>query len=160
MGLDVYGYRDVAITYDEDDYDFIVSVIDDNWKYKVENLSYGDKYIGEKVDASVSYGYGMHNRFREELIRIIGRNDLIVNDRIDWDKLCADNTIPFYELINFADNEGCLDYKISEKLYDEFLEWKDIAITYCGDNLRLKGYYLDWLEIFKYTRDNGVVVFT
>lgn len=161
MGLAVSVYKNIKRTDNEDDYDFIAYVIDDNWKYKVKNLEYDKLYKGKCTDADVSYAYSTHNRFRETLLKIIGRDDLLLKDgKIDWVRLKDEKKMPFYELINFADNEGCLDFEINTILYRNFMEWKDKAVKFLADDKYTKNNYMNWLDVFEDGKDNGVVVFS
>ena len=163
MGLDIMVYKNVKTTDSEEEYQFTAIVIDENWDYKIKNLEYGKNYTGEIVNASVSYGYSTHNRIRESLIKIIGRNYLLLKDgKIDWNKLEYEHEseMPFYELINFADNEGCLDFEISTKLHSQFVEWQDEAVKHLSDNDYFKEKYFDWMNVFEKGKEiNSVVVF-
>ena len=81
---------------------------------------------------------------------------------------------PFEELINFPDNEGVIGPVVSQKLYDDFVNYeKDIAHTidqwylkmnpekeYYGDDLKwFKIKYNDWKHAFDTARNNGMVIF-
>jgi len=66
--------------------------------------------------------------------------------------------IPFYDFIDFADNEGVLDWEISNKIYNNFKKFKGKANDfYSGFSLTR---YLEWLNVFELAKDNGVVVFS
>ena len=159
MGLDVSVYQNVRITKSEDDYSFMAFVIDDAWKYKINNLVDGAKYTGDATHADVSYPYGAHNRFREDLLRLTGRSDLLTErGRIDWDALERESSIPFFELLFFADNEGCLDHSISDTLYRNFLEWLSSAEKFCAEDGYTLGKYKDWLRVFSDGKQEGSVV--
>lgn len=162
MGLDVSVFKNIKRTENEEDYRFTAFVIDDNWKYKIKNLKDGKDYKGDRAEGDVSYSYRTHNLFREMLLKIIGREDLLLKDgTIDWVRLEPENKIPFYELINFADNEGCLDFEISAILYNDFEKWKDEAVKHLEDNNYFMGKYLDWLNVFKNGKEaDSVVVFS
>ena len=73
---------------------------------------------------------------------------------------CSSPEIPFYDLINFADNEGCLDWEVSQTLYADFEKYNEKA------KLKMNEYdfdykiYKTWLETFKAAKNNGVVVFS
>ena len=81
---------------------------------------------------------------------------------------------PFEELINFPDNEGVIGPVVSQKLYDDFVNYeKDIdhAIDqwylkmnpekeYYGDDVKwFKAKYKDWKYAFDIARKNGMVIF-
>ena len=162
MGLDVSVFKNIKRTENEDDYRFTAFVIDENWKYKIKNLEDGKDYKGDYAEGDVSYAYSTHNRFREALIKIVARKDLLLeNGKIDWVRLEDEKKMPFYELINFADNEGCLDFEIITILYNNFVEWKNEAVKLLADNDYLMQKYLDWLNVFKNGKEaNSVVVFS
>jgi len=157
MGLDVRTYGNIKITENEEDADFKAFVIDESWKHKVKNLQYGKLYTGDEVFRGVSYPYSSHMRFREALVKLVGRVDLLdLEGKIKWNELPKD--IPFYDLINFADNEGCLDWEISEIIYSDFLRHNETAKLTM--NIYDYSKYATWLETFKSAKDDGVVVFS
>jgi hypothetical protein len=162
MGLDVRVYHNltqVDLSLDEDvEYDFRVFVIDDGWKHKVKNLEYGKYFNGEMAHRGVSYAYSSHNRFRESLIKLIDRPDLLDSDgKIKWAEL--PNDIPFIEFIDFADNEGCLDWEVSGIIYSDFMIYNDKAKE-TFDAYTYNKYEI-WLETFEVaTINKGVVVYS
>jgi len=160
MGLDVTVYNNIRKTESEDDYDFIAFVIDDSWKWKVKNLEYNAAYCGDSMAKAAGYSYSTHSRFREVLIKIIDRKDLLDRyDKIIWDKL--PENIPFYDFIDFADNEGCLDWEVSKIIYKDFVSWFDSAkIVLPKYGLFWLERYEEWMEAFKSASENkGVVEF-
>lgn len=163
MGLDVSVFKNVKRTDIENEVCFTAIVIDERWEYKIKNLENEKDYKGDYAISKVSYGYSTHNRFREILLKIIGRNDLLVEGgEINWERIKEQNKLPFYELIWFADNEGCLDFEISNILYQNFLYWKEDAMKYFNENRDdyFKEKYLDWLNVFESGKEvNSVVVF-
>ena len=66
--------------------------------------------------------------------------------------------VPFYELFDFADNDGTIDRDSSQNLYNDFVEHKQLATE------KMPVYYLEyygrWLETFELAKDAGVVVFS
>jgi len=158
MGLDVRTYGNIKLADNEKDADFMAYVINEDWKHKIKNLQDGKAYNGDDVFSGVSYSYSSHNRFREKLVKLIGRKDLLDSEgKIKWDELPAE--IPFYDLINFADNEGCLDWEVSNTIYSDFEKYNEKA------KLEMHSFdysdYLTWLETFKSAKNNqGVVVFS
>lgn len=168
MGLDVGVYSnikevdvqgiDIEDIEDEIDYDFIAYVLDvEDWAYKIKNLTKDGYYTGTYEGNFVSYSYGSHSMFRVELLKLIKREDLLIKNEINWEIL--PNDIPFIDLIDFADNEGCLDWEVSNKLYNDFNEWLPKAILYF-DFIGLDR-YKSWMEAFEVAKNNkGVVVFS
>jgi hypothetical protein len=157
MGLLVKVYQNIKEASDKEDYCFDAYVISEEWNYKIKNLKNRGLYDGDCVFKGISYPCTSHNRFREQLVKLIDRMDLIKPDgTIDWDNLKPD--MPFYDFIDFADNEGCLDFEVSEKIYQSFKEWEVKA------QFLLTGWVLDkyneWLQAFDLSRQNGVMVFS
>lgn len=149
-------YGNVKLAENEEEADFTAFVIDEDWKYKIKNLQDGKAYTGDLIFRGISYPYSSHSRFREKLIKLIGRDDLLDNKKeIKWNELTPE--IPFYDLIDFADNEGCLDWEISAKIYSDFEKFNDKAKSEM--NVYDYSEYETWLETFKAAKNYGVVVF-
>lgn len=163
MGLDVSVYKNIELCDEDDDYDFMVYLPYEAWDYKIKNLIRDAYYNGDRIaDVGVSYGYGTHSRFRESLIMMMGREDLLdSNKEIDYSKLTSD--LPFYDFIDFSDCEGCLDWEISEKIYNDFQKFYDKAMKFYSPNpfyMITQKSYIKWHKIFDEARKNkGVVVF-
>ena len=156
MGLDVRVYGNIKLAENEEQADFIAYVIDKNWKHKIKNLEDHKGYTGDVVFRGVSYSYSLHSRFREKLIKLIDREDLLNNNgEIKWCDLPSE--IPFYDFIDFADNEGCLDYEVSSIIFNDFKKFKDKAKLEMNEYDYSK--YETWLETFKTAKNYGVVVF-
>ena len=81
---------------------------------------------------------------------------------------------PFEELINFPDNEGVIGPVVSQKLYDDFVNYEEeINHTidqwylkmvpgkeYAGEDMQwFKNKYKDWKHAFDIARQNGMVIF-
>lgn len=83
-------------------------------------------YDTEAIDkaAPLQLSYERYNQFRYALSEMA----LNAPPTLIWilNKLMIGK--PFVELINFADNEGSFDYVIAEKLYRDFVEYKDRAV--------------------------------
>ena len=157
MGLDVRTYGNIKLAENEEDADFIAYVIHEDWKHKIKNLEEGKAYTGDIVYRGVSYAYSSHNRFREKLIKLINREDLLDSEgKIKWAELPSE--IPFYDLINFADNEGCLDWEVSSTIYNDFEKFNEKAKSEMNEYDYSK--YKTWLETFKVAKNDGVVVFS
>ena len=158
MGLDISVYQNIkkVITEDYEEFDFAAFVIDDRWLYKIKNLEKNAKYVGDIAEPEVGYSYSSHYQFRNYLCEIILEREV---KRFSDEEL--DEKMPFIELIDFADNEGCLDWEVSEKLYKDFVEYKDKAVKYLEEQNEphFRDRYLDWLKVFEVAKERGVVVF-
>jgi hypothetical protein len=160
MGLSVTVYENVQIT-DSEDFDFCAYVIDDSWKCKIENLKYGAKYTGYAIN-NFSYSYRAHGFFRAYLLKIAGREDLIKPDgRVDYEKLYSEKSdnIPFFDLIDFADNEGCLDWDFAKKILKDFESYAGKRIH--EEDVYMYNVYSRWHKAFKLASEcNGVICFS
>lgn len=158
MGLDVRVYGNVKSAESDSDYSFKAFVISDSWKYKIKNLKENTYYDGDCIFRGISYGYSYHSRFREILVRLIDRIDLLkTNGEINWSELPSG--ISFHDFIDFADNEGCLDWEISEIIYLDFEKYNEKAKVEL--DTRTYSVYATWMKTFESAKNNrGVVVFT
>jgi len=161
MGLDIVVIENVKKVELEEDAIFTAYVIDSAWEHKIKNLEQGAKYEGDIYNTGVSYPYSYHTYFRKRLLELINRHDLIdANDQIKWEQIGKEPYFPFKELIDFADNEGCLDWETNEKLYKEFIEYDSLAKIFEDDESDFYEFYKAWREVFEIGRNkNSVVIF-
>jgi hypothetical protein len=167
MGLSVKVYKNISqVSGFNDNYDFRAYVISKEWDFKIKNLVNGGFYNGVLVDNSIDYPYSSHGSFRRFLIELIGKDDdlLLEDGGIDWVKHNLMTTTPFHDFINFADNEGCLDWEVSARIYEDFKKFENklkgfdfksgVERDYC------KNLYSKWMNVFFLAKDRGVVVFS
>ena len=160
MGLSVTVYKNIKPCNDEDA-NFVAYVINDSWKWKIKNLGYGQAYKGDFIDnVGIDCGYGFHGLFRGFLLKIAGRQDLVGNDgKVDYDKIYKEKSLPFFDLIDFADNEGCLDWEASEKILVDFELYSEKASQ--SDNAVMSERYVKWHDVFRAAVEHkGVIVFS
>lgn len=155
MGLDAKAYINIKLSEKEDDYEFTAYVIDKSWEHKIKHLEKGKSYTGEKV-YHLSTAYSRYNRFREALVILVGKTDLVDSNGIKWHILPTD--MPFYELVDFADNEGCLDWETCSTIHADFVRYSDQAKI--GLSEHFYSMYLDFMALFDSAKQNGVVVFS
>lgn len=96
--------------------------------------------------------YAGYNMWRDILIDFVKREQLPANT--------------FEELIEFSDCEGLIGSFVSEKLYHDFADNRqlldDFADGYFSDNENRDWFvekYDEWTEMFDLARDNGAVEF-
>lgn len=98
--------------------------------------------------------YGGYNRWREDLARQFNPY------RHDVDGGQPDPDLPFYELIWFADNEGCIGELAAIELLTDFREH---ALAYAPPDTDYLGHYreryADWTRAFELAADGGLVDF-
>lgn len=157
MGLDVSTYVNIRIVDDPEKADFCAFVSSPECDFKIKNLKGGEYYCGDRIHRGVSYPYSSHNRFREKLIKLIDRTDLLDDKgEINWRTLTW--SIPFYDFINFSDCEGCLDHEVSSTIYSDFVRYNNQAKESMSENDYFR--YETWMYTFETAMDNGVVVFS
>ena len=95
-----------------------------------------------KSELSMCCSYYSRN-FRDSLCRLV----LEVPQERVFDDIIYYLGKPFVELINFADNEGCFDYKIAKKLLKDFEDYD----TFCKVGLSKELYriYCVYKDILK-----------
>ena len=82
---------------------------------------------------------------------------LLADGKIKWSELPSD--IPFNALIDFADNEGCLDWEISGTIYSDFEKYNEKAKSELDEYNYSR--YETWMKTFEAAKNNrGVVVFS
>ena len=152
MGLDVKVFQNITkLPKDSNEYGFIAYNYKE-FKERSKNLEWEAKYKGETTKRMISYSCSFHNEFRRELAVLIGK------ERKFWEKPNIPKNVPFYELFDFADNEGTIDWESSKNLYKDFVKYKQLAtekLPICY----LK-YYGLWLETFELGKESAVVVFS
>lgn len=155
MGLDVIVYGNVRLADDEKYAKFIPYVASERWKYKIQNLQEWHLYTGDVIYKGVSYTYSTHDKFRQELIKLIDRLDLLDGNEIKFGEIPYD--IPFYDFIDFSDCEGCFDWECANIIYLDFERFKEKAKSFLNEYYY--SIYETWLETFKAAKNHGVVVF-
>lgn len=148
MGLDITAYRrltKVDALFDErgEPVDAVTHVpLDDYFKVwsnpdfpgRADGLEDGAVYTYSEFDHVFSRGYGSYNRWRETLAKLAGypldfRETFGVREAsyaaAAWNGKI--NEGPFYELVNFADNEGVIGPVAATKLLRDFVEFDDRA---------------------------------
>jgi hypothetical protein len=157
MGLDITAYRNLKVVenplLDEDGYP-------ENWETEWKpgaSMEWSEECFkgrGEGIDANAVYTYEEDYEFGAGSYS--GYNS--------WRDILESfsNGKDFYELINFADNEGVIGYVIAKKLYNDFLQneerAKEFAKTISDGEWWIRKYE-DWKTAFEYASDNGAVNF-
>jgi hypothetical protein len=157
MGLTVRVYTDIQET-NEKEYDFKVFTLE-GFEKRVKNLKWRANYKGNFVGFFIQYPYSAHTYFRDILAELIGMKKDFWRDLESEEEVYLNNSeLPFYELFDFADNEGCIDFESSKNLYTDFENYEALA----KEKFNPKDYerYSNWKDAFFAAKDNGVVVFS
>ncbi len=153
MGLDVKVYRDVhKVVQNGTKCDFR-AINYPEFKDRAKNLEAMAEYRGTGMPTrTISYPYSTHNDFRRQLAMLLNKSpDFWIGD--------VPSDAPFYELFDFADNEGYMDWECSENLYNDFVEYREVA-----EKILSKEWfevYIEWTETFRLGKEvNNVVEFS
>jgi len=114
------------------------------------------------VQCSGDYGsfeagsYGGYNRFRERLAQV----GMATTPEKVWAHPLVYEKCAFFELVNFADNEGCIGSKAASKLYKDFAqnEQQFVELTLPADGWMIDK-YRQWKRAFQAASEGGVVHF-
>lgn len=157
MGLDVRVYKNCRIldmetaTEEQKENAILAFVIDPSFECNIEKLVNEAYYIGNPAKAGLSCAYGSHRVFREKLAELTGRD---VNKI--WGNPDQFKEAPFFRLINFADNEGCIDWATSEMLYNDFVKFQSKAEV--DFPAPLFGRYKEWMEVFRVGKEENSII--
>lgn len=151
-GEHVHGDYDRDLLEEEfsDLYMFTAFVITPEWNDRIKNFNIDYYYYGEPV-YEFGYGYSYHSNFRNKLGLLVGLADG------EW--LDITNDKPFFEICQFADNEGVMDFECAAELYKDFLEYKEKAYELYADDEWLLRRYEDWLEATRLAKEDGAIDF-
>ena len=123
----------------------------------IKHLSVVDTgyYDVDYLDGYLGMGYGLYNNFRQEICKMV----YSFEPKEIWDNIEKYKDFEFVEFINFADNEGCFDYIVAEKLYKDFIKYIDKAESVLDS--MLFDYYKDYMSILKNVYEfKGVVMYS
>lgn len=103
-----------------------------------------------------SFSYHGYNHFRD----LICLGALKVSSEEVWQNARAFEGKPFYELIDFPDNEGAIGPRTSAKLAKDFRAWA-VTMSIAMSSLYPDGIrrYGSLMRAFEWASENGVVVF-
>lgn len=151
MGLSVILHENVShVSQCVDDLNcFLAHVINEQFESNISQLKKGEYYVSEKRTRSISYPYSYHAEFRSHLCVLIGL-------KYDYWRENKDPGNCFHELLFFADNEGCIDWKTSRKLAADFINNEVKAML--SDNARFKEFYKEWMDLLLVASNEGNVI--
>ena len=166
MGLDITAYRTAvferAMRSDEDPdtlgnaFRFIYTV--PAFAAQADGMQSGFYRVpsGDAVHAFPAGSYSGYNHWREWLCRLV---HAVAPSTLWHDTTGKYAGAAFFELINFADNEGVIGPKTSAKLAKDFAEWQDRADAAGAEARGYLGLFNDFRKAFKLAAGNGCVKF-
>lgn len=107
---------------------------------------------GENFDFRAG-SYGGYTEWRRQLSNAV----LDVDPSEIWKNPQAFQDKPFYELIHFADNEGCIGPEAAADLFDDFAAYRD-ELAVSEDQWFMQSYD-NWMTAFELARETGLVDF-
>lgn len=173
MGLDVTAYHQLkraeGILFDEDgspvgehaDMDLVRVWSNPEFPGREDGLIDGAYYESGPNGEGLSIGYGAYNGWRELLAKLAGYEPVpyeryghteLRHDAAAW----AVSSGPFWEQINFADNEGCIGPVVCAKLAKDYADFAEKAEAEGGP---FWARYQEWKACFDLAADGGMVDF-
>ena len=167
MGLEITAYRKLTpasgVGLDQDGYPVdeecywrafgaLVRFTEEYWPGRSDGIKPDQLY---RFDGSFSFLIGSHTwygRWRDELaLLMLGKYAEDVQKGIEG---------PFFELIDFADNEGIIGPKIAAKLAKDFAENESKAVAFASKHVEGTGWledYQNWKRAFELAANGGAV---
>jgi len=164
MGLVIHALKNIKqLEEGQEEMGYRAYVISKEWESRIKNLAYDKYYTGHEMDNEfeIAYPCSYHGIFRGHLLRIIGRADAVLADgKPDYVKLDAEGYagMDFGLMINFADNDGMMDWEAAQELHGHFVKWFASAQQVLGDNEGLY-YYEAWMHICAWAAQEGCIVY-
>lgn len=162
MGLDIVAHSKIEpvtdLPEDEDDrYEagFIRAYVLTGFDQSLRGLEDGQWYRSTGDTLHFCAGsYSGYNHFREALSRAV----YDVDPATVWANPDAYRDRPFFELINFADNEGTIGPEAAADLAADFDEWADTVHERLDDDY-YRAKYDEWRAAFHLAAGSGLVNF-
>lgn len=136
----------------------LAHVIDPRFHRSLQGLEDGRCYeVDWSSSVVVHSSYSGHNRFREALCALIAP---VITPADVWkDPDSFADSLPFFELINFADNEGTIGPHAALSLLSDFEthlgDWRSVY----GQNEYGSAQYREWLTALKVAAATGLLYF-
>ncbi len=159
MGLDITAFKGLEKLAAPDQKFETDLYVNPDFTGRADEIESGAHYGFEDSIEGWSGPYGAYNRWREKLAKLAGYPEFNGSHAAScWaDTAPAPITEgPFYELIDFADNEGTLGAAVCAKLAKDFAEWDERAQAIGGDWYEA---YVEWRRCFEFASDRGAVKF-
>lgn len=171
MGLDITYYSrlklDETVKADDEDAYATHLVVYDNSDFPGRSAPLVNRgcYTFEDSDGFRAGSYSGYNHWRERLAKLAGYpavSDLSYSaSRTHSAGAWHATSGPFWELINFADNEGTIGTVAATKLAADFVEWDERAKAASEADGEPYFYekYVEWRTAFEAAADGGAVDF-
>lgn len=159
MGLDITAYSGLK----QDDGGEVSFCQMDCFAGREEGIQLGRRYQPEDEFCFRAGSYSGYNAWREQLAKLAGypavEHDAYGKKEQSHAAGCwVSDFGPFYELINFADNEGTIGPVVAKKLLADFEQFEEKAREHQDDGWFYEC-YTNWKRAFKMASENGAVAF-
>lgn len=153
MGLSVTLHKGVSPSPLNDNGDFMAYQTDEMFLYNSTALQDGAWYVSKKQEHVIDYAYSSHRVFREKLASLIG----LTAEQI-WATPSKYKHNPFFKFINFADNEGVIDWISAKEIAADFVKYKDDAQKDFANDVHFINAYQSWMDGFLKCAKKGNVI--
>lgn len=175
MGLSIYAYSNIKASdlKISDGGDFICNdgIIHNNafsahilkgFESHAEDLSNGVIYTADSRERYPTMRCSTYNDWRNELARFCGykpADDITQENRKHLYSAWRASEGPFWHLLNFTDNEGCIGPAVCSITYKEFVKHHDKAKNF-ESYPKFYQHYETIMEAFEQASQNGAIEFS
>lgn len=162
MGLDITAYGKIERIEPQPEYedtpdDVARLCANPDFPGRADDVKDGYYTYGERIRFAAG-SYGGYNAWREQLAELAGYPAVLHDSKMlcaagAWEAVAG----PFWELIEFADNEGTIGAAVSAKLAKDFAEFQPKADAHPDDWFSDR--YAHWRRAFELAADGGAVRF-
>ena len=183
MGLDVSFYEQATLVHEdkhpralsepantpgEECWDHFTVLWIEDFPDQADGLPHHSCWETSQRDAHIHHSYGGYNIYREWLC--MAAYGVLPEDV--WSDPEKYKGQPFYEQINFADNEGTIGPKTAAKLAQDYRDQREkvmaffaepnrfFAADYKGWQAEMPGKYDEWAAAFALVGESGLVIFS
>lgn len=153
MGLSVTLHKKVEPSPLNDNGDFMAYQTDEMFLYNSTTLQDGAWYVSKKQERVIDYPYSSHRIFREKLASLVG----LTAEQI-WATPIKYQHNPFFKFINFADNEGVIDWIAAKEIASDFVKYKEVAQKDFANDVHFLNSYKSWMDGFRKCARKGNVI--
>lgn len=160
MGVDIYAYSKIRPTKLDGDDDYFIAYVHPDFPDRAVGIIDGTMYTFEisfEIYSGNSRGFC---RWRNALAKLAGYARTPDTERPEYESYATTawnaTSGPFWELINFADNEGVISGTVITKLANDFAEYQAKADAVGG---WIADYYALFRQGFELATDEGAISF-
>lgn len=161
MGLSVSAYKKISkvdVTNDDGErLGYLRAWVNPDFPGRADEIEHRAWYAYEDSCKGISRSYGGYGDWRNQLAELAGWPTKPGAKRSHAESAWEAESGPFWELINFADNEGVIGAAVSAKLAKDFAAYQEKADAHPDQFFRAG--YADMRRAFELAADGGCVDF-